>query len=152
MTKIKSMDFYVVRRSVTNELRDSKPCIDCYNCMKKYDIRNIIYSNDDGKITKMRFNDFTPTKESLGRKFIDGGMKPVIVEKKQKIIKKYKFYCNTELINKKHLKYINIPNKNLEQQKHLSDFIYNNVKDTIQNNITEIICDGKKSYTEDPTV
>ena len=122
---IKSIDVYVVRRGSNNDLRDSKPCIDCYNCMKKYNMRNLIYSTDDGELIKVRFNNFKPTKESLGRKFIDGGMKPIIRDKKVRNIKKYRYYHSGYNLSKKHMKYIKFDSVSdyIKQQECLSKFM-----------------------------
>lgn len=35
-------------------LLDSKPCINCYNMMKLFGVKNIIYSNEYSLITKIK--------------------------------------------------------------------------------------------------
>ena len=103
------MNVYVVRRGYNNTMRDSKPCIDCYKTLKQYNVRWLIYSNEYGVVEKVKFNDFIATQESLGRKFIAGGMVPIYRDKKERVpAKRHKFYADTSLVNKKHHKYINI--------------------------------------------
>lgn len=60
-----------MRVSKTNyELKDSAPCVDCYDSMKRIGIKNIVYSTSSGAIVKTRLNAYTPTTYSLGRRFI----------------------------------------------------------------------------------
>jgi hypothetical protein len=78
------MDIYVVRKNSLGELCDSSPCVDCYETLKKYNIRNLVYSNEEGKIKKIRLKNYEPKTISLGRRFINNGYK---------MIKKPKMSC-----------------------------------------------------------
>lgn len=60
-----------------NELRDSSPCLDCYNKMLEYGVKNIIFSCDDGSIMKVRLKQFKPKVISLGRQFLNANCQPI---------------------------------------------------------------------------
>lgn len=72
------LDVYVVRRNLSGEIRDSAPCLDCYEKMKEYGVRNIIYSCDGGIFRRVRMRDYIPKVVSLGRLFIDTGHKAIV--------------------------------------------------------------------------
>jgi hypothetical protein len=66
--------------SASGELRNSSPCLDCYNKMISLGIKNIVYSlNDD--IIKTRLIHFKPQQYSLGRQYIMNGFKPIFRDK-----------------------------------------------------------------------
>ena len=73
----------MVRRNSEDKLRDSSPCLDCYNTLKEYNIRNLIYSCEDGSIKKMRLRDYEPKTICMGRRFINNGYKMIKKEKKK---------------------------------------------------------------------
>jgi len=52
------ISIYVVRCDSTGNYTLSIPCKMCYDEMKKFRIKNIIYSNKDGELIKCPFNDF----------------------------------------------------------------------------------------------
>lgn len=52
------------------ELKDSAPCVDCYESMKRLGIKTIVYSTSSGAIVKSRLNAYKPSSYSLGRRFI----------------------------------------------------------------------------------
>jgi hypothetical protein len=115
LKKVKSLDVYVVRVNNLLELGDSAPCIDCYNTLLKYNVRNLIYSCDNGEFTKVRIKDYKPKIKSLGRKFIDAGYNKIIVPKKEQVKEQKNYniinnrYANMnkyKLVNEKHKKYI----------------------------------------------
>lgn len=49
--------------------------------MREIGVKYIIFSNKDGTITKIKARDFTPSRISLGRQFIQSGFIPVKREK-----------------------------------------------------------------------
>lgn len=51
-------------------MRESAPCKDCYDTLKLFHIKYIVYSTNQG-IVKQKFNHYKPTSYSLGRKYID---------------------------------------------------------------------------------
>ena len=65
---------YVVRYSQFEDgsgaLRNSAPCIDCYNKMVKLGVKWIVYSCQDGSIQKEKLEEYTPRKYTSGTKSI----------------------------------------------------------------------------------
>jgi hypothetical protein len=61
---------YVVRSSTTGELLCSTPCIDCFFKMKDFNIRSIIYVNNDGDITKRSVEKFNTVHTTSGYRAI----------------------------------------------------------------------------------
>lgn len=51
--------------------------------MTELNIKNIIYSSDDGSLVKMRLKDYKPKVVSLGRQFILNGCKEITRDKLQ---------------------------------------------------------------------
>lgn len=49
--------------------------------MREIGVKYIIFSNKDGTLTKMKARDFTPSRISLGRQFIQAGFNPIKREK-----------------------------------------------------------------------
>ena len=65
---------YVIRRSSGGYLNNSKPCYDCYQRMKDYGVKYIIYSSTNGIMIKRRIRDFRPPQhKTLGRRYIEHG-------------------------------------------------------------------------------
>jgi hypothetical protein len=52
------------------ELKDSAPCVDCYESMRRIGVKTIVYSTSSGAIVKSRLSDYSPSTYSLGRRFI----------------------------------------------------------------------------------
>ena len=64
------ISIYVVRRGVHgNSYKNSAPCIRCAYFMKSLNIKNVIYSNSYGKLTKCKIQDYTTTHTSQGSLF-----------------------------------------------------------------------------------
>ena len=55
--------------------KDSAPCSRCANIMKILNIKNIIYSNSEGKLIKCRVKDYNTNHISQGNRFLNRGMK-----------------------------------------------------------------------------
>lgn len=78
------INLYVVRRSrspqseYTDMYMESCPCKSCYETMKQFNIKYIIFSNDTGELIKMRFTDFYSNHITSGRK--------AIIDKRVKIL------------------------------------------------------------------
>lgn len=54
----KKISLYIVRISNAEGLLNSVPCGQCYNTMKQFPIKQVIYSSYDGEIKKVAFDDF----------------------------------------------------------------------------------------------
>ena len=68
--KNKKIILYIVRTDNNGELKESGPCIDCFNKIKKLNIKKIIYSCNNNCVTISKPKDYTPVHVSLGRRFI----------------------------------------------------------------------------------
>lgn len=68
---LKNVNLYVVRRNTLGEMRNSAPCKTCCKLIKKFNIKNIIYSNKIGQLVKIRAKDFNNEHISLGNKAIE---------------------------------------------------------------------------------
>ena len=66
----KKITLYIARISASHTLSASQPCIDCYNTMKQFDIKRIVYSDKQGSIIKKDMNSFSSTFMSSGKKAI----------------------------------------------------------------------------------
>ena len=68
------ISIYVVRKNKQgNQYKDSTPCANCGNFMKSLNIKNVIYSNASGTLTKCRVRDYTTTYASQGTTFLNHG-------------------------------------------------------------------------------
>lgn len=67
----KKITLYIARISAANTFSSSQPCIDCYNTMKQFGIKRLIYSDSHGSIIKKDMDSFTSTFMSSGKKAID---------------------------------------------------------------------------------
>ena len=66
------ISIYVVRKDrYGNQYKDSTPCVNCVNCMKLLNIKNVIYSNASGTLTKCRVRNYTTTYRSTGTIYIN---------------------------------------------------------------------------------
>lgn len=66
------ISIYVVRKDKRgNQYKDSSPCLNCGNFMKSMNIKNVIYSNASGTLTKCRVRDYATTYSSHGTRFLN---------------------------------------------------------------------------------
>lgn len=71
------INIYVVRKDRGgNTFKDSSPCLHCSEVMKSLNIKNIIYSNSSGTLTKCRVKDYTTSHISQGDRFLKTQKKP----------------------------------------------------------------------------
>ena len=68
---LKNINLYVVRRNSFGEMKDSAPCTQCCKMIQKFNIKNLIYSNSEGSLVKIRARDFSTTHVSLGNRAIE---------------------------------------------------------------------------------
>jgi cytidine deaminase len=66
----KKINLYIVRLSSAGEWACSAPCIDCFEKMKEFQIKSMVYIGHDGSIMKRGFDDFTTSHQSSGNKAI----------------------------------------------------------------------------------
>ena len=57
-----------MRIGASGELRESAPCIDCANVMKKFKIKRVIYSNNQGELVSCKVNNYNTTHKTTGRR------------------------------------------------------------------------------------
>jgi hypothetical protein len=68
------ISIYVVRKDKRgNQYKDSTPCLSCGIFMKSLNIKNVIYSDASGTLTKCRVRDYTTTYTSQGTTFLNHG-------------------------------------------------------------------------------
>ena len=68
------ISIYVMRKDKHgNHYKDSTPCANCGNFMKSLNIKNVIYSNASGTLTKCRVRDYTTNYASQGTIFLNHG-------------------------------------------------------------------------------
>ncbi len=66
------INIYVVRRDhYGDKYKDSAPCARCTTFMKSLNIKNIIYSNEYGTLTKCRVRDYETSYTSQGAKYLE---------------------------------------------------------------------------------
>lgn len=70
----KKLDLWVIRVS-KNKILNSKPCHDCVHCIKKFNIRNVYYSNGNGYIIKCKASSLSNKHLSKGRRHYYEGIK-----------------------------------------------------------------------------
>ena len=70
------MILYVVRIDKMNNLKDSRPCRNCYNIIRGLGIKKIIYSTDNNDYDSCKTNKYKPENTSLGYNFIASGCLP----------------------------------------------------------------------------
>ena len=56
-----------------NNLKDSRPCINCYNVIRSLGIKKIVYSTDDNDYEFSKTLDYKPENVSLGYSYIKNG-------------------------------------------------------------------------------
>ena len=65
------MNLYIVRLSNTSDdMLSSSPCKECYETMRQFNIRYIIYSDNSNILIKQKFNEFEPYHETSGKRAI----------------------------------------------------------------------------------
>lgn len=65
------ISMYVVRRHPSGDkYKDSAPCARCTKFMKSLNIKNLIYSNEDGTLTKLRLRDYETNYNSQGTVYL----------------------------------------------------------------------------------
>tara|TARA_Y100000748_G_scaffold274341_1_gene249379 strand:+ start:199 stop:408 length:210 start_codon:yes stop_codon:yes gene_type:complete len=69
------MKLYIVRVGTYGELKDSRPCLNCFNTIKNLGIKKIIYSTNDSSIVSQKVCDYHTESPSLGYKFIANSLK-----------------------------------------------------------------------------
>ena len=69
----KKMILYVARIDKMNNLKDSRPCTNCYNIIKGLGIKKIIYSTDKNDYDICKTCKYKPENTSLGYSYIAGG-------------------------------------------------------------------------------
>ena len=62
----KKISLYIARLGSQNNMLSSSPCVECYKQMKKFDIKTLVYSESNGKITKTRMRNFISNHISSG--------------------------------------------------------------------------------------
>jgi cytidine deaminase len=67
---IKNIDIIVIRISKSYELRNSRPCNDCIDKLRKMGIRKVYYSNDEGEIINEYLQDMKKIHISSGARFL----------------------------------------------------------------------------------
>ena len=67
------MVLYIARIDRLNNLKDSRPCKNCYNIIRGLGIKKIIYSTDNNDYNSFKTNKYKPENISLGYSFIEGG-------------------------------------------------------------------------------
>ena len=60
----------MVRVNNKGEIKDSAPCVDCTHKMKEFNIKKIIYSNNDGDFTTCKVCDYETDHVANGRKHL----------------------------------------------------------------------------------
>jgi predicted oxidoreductase len=97
-----------------------------------YNVRNLIFSCDDGIIKKIRLKHYIPKTKSLGRKFIEGGYKTIYSKTSDELNKKYNKIKDKLLIDKNNIKYA-IQNRHiLVNEKHRKYITFDSQIKTIE--------------------
>mgnify|MGYP005642465883 CR=1 FL=1 len=66
MNRTKKISLYIARLGNQNNMLSSGPCIECYKQMQKFDIKSIIYSEENGSFCKTRMRNFVTSHMSSG--------------------------------------------------------------------------------------
>jgi deoxycytidylate deaminase len=72
---VRGMDIIVIRINRSSKLRNSRPCQDCIDEMKRIGIRKVYYSDDNGEIVYEFVDDMVKTHTSAGMRFCKGLVK-----------------------------------------------------------------------------
>ena len=71
LNKANKISLYIVRIGTNNSIMSSGPCVECYKQMKKFAIKAVIYSEEDGGFCKTRMRNFESSHMSSGSRAID---------------------------------------------------------------------------------
>jgi len=71
LNKATKISLYIVRLGTNNNILSSGPCVECYKQMKKFSIKSVIYSEDNGGFCKTRMRNFETSHTSSGSRAID---------------------------------------------------------------------------------
>ncbi len=63
---IKKLKIYIIRISNGNNVMNSAPCFHCTKVLKKFNVKEIIYSNDDGSFDSCKVKNYTTDKITNG--------------------------------------------------------------------------------------
>ncbi len=61
----------MVRIDSNGGLRDSRPCLNCFNKLNELGIKRVIYSTNDATIESKKLTDYHTDKHSFGYKFVN---------------------------------------------------------------------------------
>ena len=67
----KKFSLYVVRLSSNDHICNSFPCKQCYETMKEFPIKNIVYSAGDGVFVKESMKDFESDYQTSGQNILE---------------------------------------------------------------------------------
>ena len=56
---MKKLKLYIVRIDSKGELRDSRPCLSCFNKLKELGIKKVIYSTQDSNIESKKLSEYS---------------------------------------------------------------------------------------------
>ena len=71
---MKKIKLYIVRLNRDGELKDSRPCVNCYNKIKEFGIRKIIYSTADSCIECKKVSEYYTERLSFGYSYITNNL------------------------------------------------------------------------------
>jgi len=71
LNKKNKISLYIVRLGTNNNIMSSGPCVECYKQMKKFSIKSVIYSEEDGSYCKTRMRNFESSHTSSGSRAMD---------------------------------------------------------------------------------
>ena len=71
----KKIILYIVRTDHNGEFKESGPCVDCFEIIKKLNIKKIIFSCDNHSVIISKPRDYMPEHVSLGRRYINRQIK-----------------------------------------------------------------------------
>ena len=66
----KKVVLYIARTGKHLDLKDSAPCVDCINTIKRLNIKRIVYSMDNNEIHTCKPCDFHTEHTTLGRRHL----------------------------------------------------------------------------------
>ncbi len=67
----KKTTIYIARTDKNNNYKESGPCIDCLNVIKKLHLKRIVYSCDNNEIAICKPEEYLPVHQSLGRRHVN---------------------------------------------------------------------------------
>lgn len=84
------INIYIVRCKKDGSFMQSEPCLNCYNQMKKFNIKYIIHSTEDGNLYKCLMNEYNTT-------FMTSGVKAMIANRIKPLNISKRIYFNNSL-------------------------------------------------------